>query len=77
VDLHEEGSPCASSFYSEAANVEPCVRELKRAQLKVSTDAVLTSDQFAESLKSKVYYVVVVEYPASNWQGTQALELLQ
>jgi diguanylate cyclase (GGDEF)-like protein/PAS domain S-box-containing protein len=38
---------------------------------------VLTSGQFAEHLKSKVYEIVVAEYPAPNWQGTQALELLQ
>jgi diguanylate cyclase (GGDEF)-like protein/PAS domain S-box-containing protein len=33
--------------------------------------------EFAEHLKSKVYDIVVAEYPAPNWQGTQALELLQ
>jgi DNA-binding NtrC family response regulator len=53
------------------------VRELKRARFKVSTDVVLTSEQFAERLKSRFYDVVVAEYPAPNWQGTQALELLQ
>ncbi len=64
-------------FYSEPADAERCVRELKRAQFEVNTDVVLTSGQFAEHLKSKVYEIVVAEYPAPNWQGTQALELLQ
>ncbi len=64
-------------FYSEVADAELCVRELKRAHFKVSTDVVLTSEQFAEHLKSNLYDVIVAEYPAPNWQGTQALELLQ
>lgn len=53
------------------------MRELKRADFKISKDAVLTSEQFAEHLKSSLYDVIVAEYPAPNWQGTQALELLQ
>jgi diguanylate cyclase (GGDEF)-like protein/PAS domain S-box-containing protein len=57
--------------------MERCVQEIKRAHFKVSTDVVLTSEQFAERLKSRFYDVVVAEYPAPNWQRTQALELLQ
>ena len=53
------------------------MRELKRAHFKVTADVVPTSEQFAERLKSKLYDIVVAEYPAPNWQGTQALELLQ
>jgi diguanylate cyclase (GGDEF)-like protein/PAS domain S-box-containing protein len=53
------------------------VKELKRAQCKLSADIVFTSEEFAQHLRSKVYDVVVAEYPAPNWQGTQALELLQ
>jgi len=64
-------------FHSELADVEICLRELKRAQIKLSKDAVLTSEQFAQHLKSNSYDVIVAEYPAPNWQGTQALELLQ
>ena len=64
-------------FHSDVVDVESCVRELKRAHFKVSADVVLTSEQFAERLKSEFYDIVVAEYPAPNWQGTQALELLQ
>ncbi len=53
------------------------MKELKRAQCKLSADIVFTSEEFAQHLRSKVYDVVVAEYPAPNWQGTQALELLQ
>jgi hypothetical protein len=64
-------------FHNEVPDVKLCVRELKRARFKVSTDVVRTSEQFAERLKSNVYDLVVAEYPAPNWQATQALELLQ
>jgi diguanylate cyclase (GGDEF)-like protein/PAS domain S-box-containing protein len=64
-------------FYSDVSDADRCVRELKRAHFKVSADVVLTSEKFAERLKSKFYDIVVAEYPAPNWQRTQALELLQ
>ena len=69
--------PLRILFFSDVADVECCVRELKRAHFKVRADAVLTSEQFSERLKSEFYDIVVAEYPAPNWQGTQALELLQ
>jgi diguanylate cyclase (GGDEF)-like protein/PAS domain S-box-containing protein len=71
------GRPLRILFYSEAGDAERCVKELKRAQCKLSADIVFTSEEFAQHLRSKVYDVVVAEYPAPNWQGTQALELLQ
>ena len=71
------GRPLRILFYSEAGDAERCVREIERAQFEVSADIVLVSDQFAERPRSKVYDLVVAEYPAPNWQGTQALELLQ
>jgi len=64
-------------FHSDVADVESCERELKRARFNVIKDIVLTSEQFAERLKSKFYDIVVAKYPAPNWQGTQALEILQ
>ena len=68
------GRPLRILFYSNVTDEERCMFELNRAQFEVSTDIVLTSEQFAESVKSKVYDIVVAEYPAPNWQGTQALE---
>jgi diguanylate cyclase (GGDEF)-like protein/PAS domain S-box-containing protein len=73
----KRGRPVRILFHSEPADVEICLRELKRADFKVSKDVVLTSQQFVEHLKSNVYDAIVAEYPAPNWQGTQALELLQ
>src|ERR1700745_3252434 len=62
--------------HSDAAEVESCVEELRRAHFKVSADVVLTPEQFARRLNSKYYDVVLAEYPTPNWQGPQALEVL-
>jgi diguanylate cyclase (GGDEF)-like protein/PAS domain S-box-containing protein len=62
--------------HSDAADVQYCVNELRRAHFKVSADVVLTPEQFVGRLKSKYYDVVLAEYPSSNWQGPQALEIL-
>jgi len=64
-------------IHSVAADVELCVQELDRVQFKVSSDVVLTPDQFAGRLKSKYYDVVLAEYPSPNWQGLSALEILR
>jgi diguanylate cyclase (GGDEF)-like protein/PAS domain S-box-containing protein len=63
--------------HSNAADVEHCMKELRRAHFKVSADIVLTPEQFVGRLKSKYYDVVLAEYPSPNWQGPQALEILQ
>jgi diguanylate cyclase (GGDEF)-like protein/PAS domain S-box-containing protein len=62
--------------HSDAATVKDCVQELRRAHFNVHADIVLTPEQFAGRLKSKYYDVVLAEYPARNWQGPQALEIL-
>jgi diguanylate cyclase (GGDEF)-like protein/PAS domain S-box-containing protein len=62
--------------HSDAADVELCIQELNRAQFKVTSDVVLTPDQFAGGLNSKYYDVVLAEYPSPNWRGPQALEIL-
>ena len=62
--------------HSDAADVEHCVQELRRAHFKTSVDVVLTPEQFARRLKSKYYDVVLAEYPAPDWQGPHALEIL-
>jgi DNA-binding NtrC family response regulator len=62
--------------HSDAAEVEHCVQELRRAHFKVSADVVPTPEQFAGRLKSKYYDVVLAEYPASSRQKPQVLEIL-
>ena len=63
--------------HRDVADVEQCVKELKRAHFKVSADVVLTPDQFATRLKAKFFDVVLAEYPAPNWQGRRELEMLR
>jgi hypothetical protein len=45
--------------HSDSAQVESCVEELRRAHFKVSSDVVLTPEQFAGHLNSKYYDVVL------------------
>jgi diguanylate cyclase (GGDEF)-like protein/PAS domain S-box-containing protein len=58
------------------ADVERCLHELKRMRYTVSSDVVLTPEQYAEKLHSEVYDTIIAEYPSSNWQETQALDML-
>jgi diguanylate cyclase (GGDEF)-like protein/PAS domain S-box-containing protein len=62
--------------HSDAADVELCVQELRRAHFNVRADVVLTPEQFTGRLNSNCYDLVLVEYPSPNWQGSQALEIL-
>jgi diguanylate cyclase (GGDEF)-like protein/PAS domain S-box-containing protein len=59
------------------ADVEHCVQELRRAHFRVTTDVVLTREQFAARLKANLYDIVLAEYPSPNWQGPRELELLR
>ena len=59
------------------ADVERCLHELKRLRYTVSSDVVLTPGQFSERLHAEVYDTVIAEYPSSNWQETQALDILR
>jgi diguanylate cyclase (GGDEF)-like protein/PAS domain S-box-containing protein len=58
------------------ADVEHCLHELKRARFTVSSDVVVTPEQFAERLRSEPFDLVVTEYPSPNWQEMQVLDLL-
>ena len=58
------------------AAVERCLYELKRMRFSVSSEVVVTPEQFAERLRSQPFDLIVAEYPSSNWQETQLLDLL-
>ena len=62
--------------HHDAGYIERCLHELKLVHFKVSTDVVLTPEQFAGRLISHPYDLVVAEYPSPNWEETQALTLL-
>jgi diguanylate cyclase (GGDEF)-like protein/PAS domain S-box-containing protein len=57
-------------------DVERCLQELKRLRFSVSSDVVLTPEQFVERLRVDVYDTIVAEYPSPNWHETQALDIL-
>ena len=63
--------------HRDAADVEHCMAELRKAHFKVGADVVLTPKQFAGRLRSKCYDVVLAEHPAPNWGATRALEILR
>jgi hypothetical protein len=63
-------------IHRSLADVERCLHELKRLRFTVSSDVVLTSEQFAERLRLESYDTIVAEYPSPNWQATQALDIL-
>jgi len=59
------------------ADVERCLYELKRVRFTVSSDVVVTPEQFAGQLRSQPFDLIVAEYPSTNWQETQVLNLLE
>ena len=83
VSTHSEGTPShrnrplrALFVHRDADAIVACVQELERAQFTVSSDCVLNLAQCTEQLQSQSYDVVVVEYLASNYKGSQVLQLL-
>src|ERR1700740_3515012 len=58
-------------------DIERCLHELKRVGFTVSSDVVVTPEQFADRLRSQSFDFVLAQYPNSNWQGTQALDCLR
>lgn len=58
------------------SDVERCVHELRRMRYTVSSDVVLTPEQFSARLQTDVYDAIVAEYPSPNWQETQVLDIL-
>jgi diguanylate cyclase (GGDEF)-like protein/PAS domain S-box-containing protein len=62
--------------HRSVAEVERCLFELKKVRFTVSSDVVVTPEQFAGRLRSQPFDLIVAEYPSTNWQETQALDLL-
>jgi diguanylate cyclase (GGDEF)-like protein/PAS domain S-box-containing protein len=63
--------------HRDAGTVEHCLEELRRTHLTVNADVVLGPEEFSERLGSKYYDVVLAEYPGSNRQGPQLLNILR
>jgi len=74
--LHRSRPLRALFVHRDSDTIIACVQELERAQFAVSSDRVLNLAQCAEQLQSQSYDVVVVEYLASQYKGSQVLQLL-
>jgi diguanylate cyclase (GGDEF)-like protein/PAS domain S-box-containing protein len=59
------------------AEVEHCLYELKKMRFIVSSDVVLTPEQFAQRLRLESFDLVVAEHPSPNWDEKQALDILR
>jgi len=62
--------------HSRAAEVERCLKVLDKLHFTVSSEVVVTPQEFSERLGLHAYDLVVAEHPSPNRGETQALELL-
>jgi diguanylate cyclase (GGDEF)-like protein/PAS domain S-box-containing protein len=62
--------------HRSVADVERCLYALESVRFTVSSDVVVTPEQFAERLRSQLFDLIVAEYPSPNWQETQVLDVL-
>ena len=62
--------------HSHAEDVERCLQELDKVHFTVSSEIVVTPQEFSERLGSHAYDLVIAEYANPNWRETQALEVL-
>jgi PleD family two-component response regulator len=59
------------------AVINRCLHELRRVGFTVTSDLVITPEQFVDRLRSYSFDLVLAEYPNSNWQGTQVLDCVR
>jgi diguanylate cyclase (GGDEF)-like protein/PAS domain S-box-containing protein len=58
-------------------DVERCLHELRRVGFTVSSDVVVTPEQFTDRLRSQCFDLILAEYPSPNWQGAEVLDRLR
>jgi PAS domain-containing protein len=63
--------------HRSAEDVERCLHELRRVRFTVSSEVVLTLEQFAERLRSQLFDLIVAEYPSPNWREAAPLDILR
>jgi diguanylate cyclase (GGDEF)-like protein/PAS domain S-box-containing protein len=63
-------------FHSQLADVKRCLNVLDKLHFTVSSDRVVTLEEFTERLGSQSYDLVIAEHPSSNSRETHAVELL-
>jgi diguanylate cyclase (GGDEF)-like protein/PAS domain S-box-containing protein len=63
--------------HRSVADVERCLNELRRVRFTVSSDVVVTPQQFAERFRSQLFDLIVAEYPSPDWREKQVQDLLR
>src|SRR5579864_4677613 len=63
--------------HRSVADVERCLNELKRVRFTVSSDVVVTPEQFTERFHSQLFDLIVAQYPSPDWREKQVLDLLR
>src|ERR1700675_2745928 len=63
-------------IHSHAAEVKRCLQELDKVHFTVSSEIIVTPEEFSERLTAHAYDLIVAEHASPNWQEPQALELL-
>jgi diguanylate cyclase (GGDEF)-like protein/PAS domain S-box-containing protein len=64
-------------FHSHIEDVKRCLSVLDKLHFTVSSDVVVTLEEFAERLGSQSFDLVIAEHPGPNSQETEAVELLR
>ena len=59
------------------ADLELCLRELKKADLEVCADLAQSTEEFEERLRTTHYDIVLADYQLSGWTGMDALAFLR
>jgi diguanylate cyclase (GGDEF)-like protein/PAS domain S-box-containing protein len=63
--------------HRSVADVERCLNELRRVRFTVSSEVVVTPEQFAERFHSQLFDLIIAEYPSPDWLEKQVLDLLR
>ena len=59
-------------------DIERCLHELRRVGFTVSSDVVMTPEQFTDRMgSSQCFDLILAEYPSPNWQGVGVLDRLR
>ena len=58
-------------------DIEKCLNELRRVGFTVSSEVVLTPEQFTDRLRSQSFDLILAEYPSPNWQGAEVFDILR
>ena len=59
------------------ADLEICLRELRKAKLDVRADIVQSESEYVQKLSADAYDIVLADYRLGGWTGVEAFKLLK